>query len=131
MLRLFGRSTIKNKFLRALLHFFLRCYKRMTSGNVRSVNQNPECILFLIICHLTCELIHRRSHMVLQKTLPVKEEYVLLIRMTPLQRQLYEKFMNEVVRTKAVPNPLKAFAVCCKVRPLSRMPLIQVLSKLI
>jgi hypothetical protein len=54
--------------------------------------------------------------MVLQKTLPVKEEYVLLIRMTPLQRQLYETFMNEVVRTKAVPNPLKAFAVCCKVR---------------
>ncbi|KAI5749176.1 hypothetical protein M8J76_005191 [Diaphorina citri] len=58
---------------------------------------------------------HVRSHMVLQKTLPVKEEYVLLIRMTPLQRQLYETFMNEVVRTKAVPNPLKAFAVCCKI----------------
>ncbi|KAL1465223.1 hypothetical protein WDU94_004810, partial [Cyamophila willieti] len=59
--------------------------------------------------------VQRRSHMVLQKTLPVKEEYVLLIRMTPLQRQLYETFMNEVVRTKAVPNPLKAFAVCCKI----------------
>lgn len=35
--------------------------------------------------------------------------------MTPFQRKLYETFMNEVVRIKAVPNPLKAFAVCCKV----------------
>lgn len=35
--------------------------------------------------------------------------------MTTFQRTLYDTFMNEVVRTKAVPNPLKAFAVCCKV----------------
>lgn len=58
----------------------------------------------------------RRSHAVLQSTLPQKEEYVLLVRMTPLQRKLYDRFMNEVVRSTSVPNPLKAFAICCKVR---------------
>lgn len=57
----------------------------------------------------------RRSHAVLQSTLPQKEEYVLLVRMTPLQRKLYDRFMNEVVRSASVPNPLKAFAICCKV----------------
>lgn len=35
--------------------------------------------------------------------------------MTEFQRKLYDTFMNEVVRTKTVPNPLKAFAVCCKI----------------
>jgi len=60
-------------------------------------------------------LMNRRSHSVLQVSLPQKEEYVLLLRLTKFQRKLYDTFMNEVVRTKAVPNPLKAFAVCCKV----------------
>ncbi|KAL1116799.1 hypothetical protein AAG570_005269 [Ranatra chinensis] len=59
--------------------------------------------------------VQRRSHAVLRNTLPQKEEYVLLVRMTSFQRKLYDTFMNEVVRTKAVPNPLKAFAVCCKI----------------
>lgn len=59
--------------------------------------------------------VQRRSHAVLQSALPEKEEYVLLLRFTPFQRKLYDTFMNEVVRTVAVPNPLKAFAVCCKV----------------
>ncbi|KAK6639775.1 hypothetical protein RUM43_008050 [Polyplax serrata] len=59
--------------------------------------------------------VQRRSHAVLQSTLPEKEEYVLLLRFTPFQRKLYDTFMNEVVRTVAVPNPLKAFAVCCKI----------------
>jgi RAD54-like protein 2 len=52
---------------------------------------------------------------VLQQTLPMKYEFVILLRLTPFQRELYNTFMNDVVRTKAVPNPLKAFAVCCKV----------------
>lgn len=59
--------------------------------------------------------VQRRSHTVLQTALPQKEEYVLLVRMTPFQRTLYETFMNEVVRIQSVPNPLKAFAVCCKI----------------
>lgn len=59
--------------------------------------------------------VQRRSHRVLQSTLPLKQEFVLMVRMTSFQRKLYDTFMNEVVRTKNVPNPLKAFAVCCKI----------------
>lgn len=51
----------------------------------------------------------------LQKCLPEKLEYVILIRMTAYQRKLYNTFMNEVIRSKKVQNPLKAFAVCCKI----------------
>lgn len=59
--------------------------------------------------------VQRRSHAVLQDALPQKQEYVLLLRFTDFQKKLYDTFMNDVVRTTAVPNPLKAFAVCCKV----------------
>lgn len=51
----------------------------------------------------------------MQKCLPEKLEYVILIRMTAFQRKLYNTFMNEVIRSKKVQNPLKAFAVCCKI----------------
>lgn len=47
--------------------------------------------------------------------MPEKTEFVLLVRMTPFQRKLYSVFMDEVVRSKKVPNPLKAFSVCCKI----------------
>lgn len=68
-----------------------------------------------VLHSLLVGFVQRRSHTVLQTALPQKEEYVLLVRMTPFQRQLYETFMNEVVRSQSVPNPLKAFAVCCKI----------------
>ncbi|KAJ8930095.1 hypothetical protein NQ314_017140 [Rhamnusium bicolor] len=68
-----------------------------------------------VLHSLLLGFVQRRSHAVLQTALPQKEEYVLLVRMKPFQRTLYETFMNEVVRTQAVPNPLKAFAVCCKI----------------
>nr|XP_023016446.1 uncharacterized protein LOC111505806 [Leptinotarsa decemlineata] len=68
-----------------------------------------------VLHSLLLGFVQRRSHRVLQTALPQKEEYVLLVRMTPFQRTLYETFMNEVVRIQAVPNPLKAFAVCCKI----------------
>lgn len=38
-----------------------------------------------------------------------------IFRTTPFQRKLYNVFMNDVIRTKTVPNPLKAFSVCCKI----------------
>lgn len=68
-----------------------------------------------VLHSLLLGFVQRRSHAVLQTALPQKEEYVLLVRMTPFQRTLYETFMNEVVRIQTVPNPLKAFAVCMKI----------------
>lgn len=57
----------------------------------------------------------RRGHTVLANTLPKKEEHVLLCRMTEIQRKLYSTFMAELAASKAMANPLKAFAICCKV----------------
>ncbi len=35
--------------------------------------------------------------------------------MTKLQRRLYKAFIAELILNKKVSNPLKAFAVCCKI----------------
>lgn len=59
--------------------------------------------------------VNRRGHTVLASTLPDKEEHVLLCRLTDIQRRLYSTFMSELAATKAMANPLKAFAICCKV----------------
>ncbi|KAG8228718.1 hypothetical protein J437_LFUL009400 [Ladona fulva] len=88
--------------------------------NGQCIDSTPQDIRLMryrahVLHSLLEGFVQRRSHSVLQMSLPQKEEYVLLLRMTKFQRQLYDTFMNEVVRTKAVPNPLKAFAVCCKV----------------
>src|SRR6218665_2903894 len=63
---------------------------------------------------------HRRGHAVLQTALPVKEEYVLFIRMSPIQRKLYNEFMSSIRDSGLTSwsnsnNPIKAFSVCCKV----------------
>ncbi|XP_028164120.1 uncharacterized protein LOC114355472 [Ostrinia furnacalis] len=88
--------------------------------NGQCIDSTPQDIRLMryrahVLHSLLVGFVQRRSHAVLQSTLPQKEEYVLLVRMTPLQRKLYDRFMNEVVRSTAVPNPLKAFAICCKI----------------
>lgn len=88
--------------------------------NGQCIDSTPQdCKLMRYRAHVLHSLlkgfVQRRSHSVLQKCLPEKTEFVLLIRMTPFQRNLYNVFMNEVVRSKKVPNPLKAFSVCCKI----------------
>ena len=45
----------------------------------------------------------------------MKTEHVLFVRMTEGQRRLYRRFMEELITNKCVSNPLKAFAVCCKI----------------
>lgn len=89
-------------------------------NNGQCIDSTPHDIKFMryrahVLHSLLVGFVQRRSHMVLQKTLPNKQEYVILLKLSPFQRKLYEVFMNEIVRKKAVPNPLKAFAVCCKI----------------
>merc|ERR1719300_1140209 len=59
--------------------------------------------------------VQRRGHMVLKNSLPNKTEHVLFVRMTDIQRKLYSRFMEELITNRCVSNPLKAFAVCCKI----------------
>lgn len=62
----------------------------------------------------------RRGHDVLKDQLPSKEEHVILVRLSPLQRALYTEFMSRFKEAGNSGwlslNPLKAFCVCCKVR---------------
>nr|XP_022335587.1 helicase ARIP4-like [Crassostrea virginica] len=63
--------------------------------------------------------VQRRGHTVLQQALPPKQEYIFLVRMSPIQRTLYREFMSSLqvqnLGSWASTNPLKAFAVCCKI----------------
>lgn len=65
--------------------------------------------------------VQRRGHTVLQQALPQKQEFVFLIRMSPIQRALYKTFLESVVENFTTTsawsnhNPLKAFATCCKI----------------
>lgn len=55
----------------------------------------------------------------LRDQLPSKDEHVILVRLSPLQRALYTEFMNRFREAGNSGwlglNPLKAFCVCCKV----------------
>lgn len=63
--------------------------------------------------------LHRRGHNVLKVQLPSKEEHVILVRLSKIQRALYTEFMNRFRDAGNSGwlglNPLKAFCVCCKV----------------
>ncbi|XP_060078469.1 helicase ARIP4-like [Ylistrum balloti] len=65
--------------------------------------------------------VQRRGHTVLQQALPQKQEFVFLIRMSPIQRALYKTFLESVVENFTAAsawsnhNPLRAFATCCKI----------------
>ncbi|XP_029286537.1 helicase ARIP4 isoform X2 [Cottoperca gobio] len=63
--------------------------------------------------------VQRRGHDVLQDQLPSKEEHVILVRLSPIQRALYSEFMKRFREAGNSGwlglNPLKAFCVCCKI----------------
>ncbi|TRZ01599.1 hypothetical protein DNTS_022958 [Danionella cerebrum] len=63
--------------------------------------------------------VQRRGHDVLRHQLPPKDEHVILVRLSRLQRALYMEFMNRFREAGNSGwlglNPLKAFCVCCKI----------------
>ncbi|ETE70377.1 Helicase ARIP4, partial [Ophiophagus hannah] len=63
--------------------------------------------------------VQRRGHNVLKVQLPYKEEHVILVRLSKIQRALYTEFMNRFRDAGHSGwlglNPLKAFCVCCKI----------------
>ncbi|XP_051913298.1 helicase ARIP4-like isoform X2 [Hippocampus zosterae] len=92
--------------------------------NGQCVDSTPQDMLLMKyrshVLHSMLEgFVQRRGHDVLKEQLPSKEEHVILVRLSPLQRALYTEFMNrfkEAGNTGWLSlNPLKAFCVCCKI----------------
>ncbi|XP_044066730.1 helicase ARIP4-like isoform X4 [Siniperca chuatsi] len=92
--------------------------------NGQCVDSTPQDIQLMryrshVLHSLLEGFVQRRGHDVLKDQLPPKEEHVILVRLSPLQRALYTEFMNrfrEAGNTGWLSlNPLKAFCVCCKI----------------
>ncbi|XP_040905386.1 helicase ARIP4-like isoform X2 [Toxotes jaculatrix] len=92
--------------------------------NGQCVDSTPQDIQLMryrshVLHSLLEGFVQRRGHDVLKDQLPSKEEHVILVRLSPLQRALYTEFMNrfrEAGNTGWLSlNPLKAFCVCCKI----------------
>lgn len=87
-----------------------KSYPTGSHREIRLDNSFPSVCLYFI---------HRRGHNVLKVQLPSKEEHVILVRLSKIQRALYTEFMNRFRDAGNSGwlglNPLKAFCVCCKV----------------
>uniref|UniRef100_A0A7N8XEZ4 Helicase ARIP4-like n=1 Tax=Mastacembelus armatus TaxID=205130 RepID=A0A7N8XEZ4_9TELE len=92
--------------------------------NGQCVDSTPQDIQLMryrshVLHSLLEGFVQRCGHDVLKDQLPSKEEHVILVRLSPLQRALYTEFMSrfrEAGNTGWLSlNPLKAFCVCCKI----------------
>ena len=88
--------------------------------NGQCVDSEPKDVKLMkervyVLHSLVKGFVQRRSHAVLRDSLPHKEEHVLFLRMTPLQRDLYRHHMSQLLLNKSVSNPINAFAVCLKI----------------
>ncbi|XP_013857229.1 helicase ARIP4 isoform X2 [Austrofundulus limnaeus] len=92
--------------------------------NGQCVDSTPQDVQLMryrshVLHSLLGGFVQRRGHDVLRDQLPSKQEHVILVRLSPLQRALYTEFMNrfrEAGNTGWLSlNPLKAFCVCCKI----------------
>ncbi|XP_053092504.1 helicase ARIP4-like isoform X3 [Pangasianodon hypophthalmus] len=105
------RPEFSNMFVRPIL-------------NGQCMDSTPEDVQLMryrshVLHSLLEGFVQRRGHDVLCSQLPQKQEHVILVRLTALQRALYVEFMNrfrEAGNTGWLSlNPLKAFCVCCKI----------------
>ncbi|XP_034733697.1 helicase ARIP4-like isoform X1 [Etheostoma cragini] len=92
--------------------------------NGQCVDSTPQDVQLMryrshVLHSLLEGFVQRRGHDVLKDQLPSKEEHVILVRLSPLQRALYTEFMNRFKEAGNSGwlslNPLKAFCVCCKI----------------
>ncbi|XP_010894108.2 helicase ARIP4 isoform X2 [Esox lucius] len=92
--------------------------------NGQCVDSTPQDVRLMryrshVLHSLLEGFVQRRGHDVLRDQLPSKEEHVILVRLSPLQRALYTEFMKRFREAGNSGwlslNPLKAFCVCCKI----------------
>ncbi|EFO87302.1 CRE-RAD-26 protein [Caenorhabditis remanei] len=114
---------VRPKYLGIRKSFIERFEKPIKNG--QCVDSSPEDVkIALQRTHVLVELVkgfvQRRTHHLLKKILPESKEYVLLLRKSQVQRQLYRNFVlwakNEIaVNNDTVFNPLMAFSACSKI----------------
>uniref|UniRef100_A0A1I7U621 Helicase ARIP4 n=1 Tax=Caenorhabditis tropicalis TaxID=1561998 RepID=A0A1I7U621_9PELO len=114
---------VRPKYLGLRKSFIERFEKPIKNG--QCVDSSPADVkLALQRTHVLVELVkgfvQRRTHHLLKRILPESKEYVLLLRKSQVQRQLYRNFVlwakNEIaVNNDAVFNPLMAFSACSKI----------------
>uniref|UniRef100_A0A8C5I4K2 Helicase ARIP4-like n=1 Tax=Gouania willdenowi TaxID=441366 RepID=A0A8C5I4K2_GOUWI len=92
--------------------------------NGQCVDSTPQDVRLMryrshVLHSLLEGFVQRRGHDVLQHQLPAKNEHVILVRLSPIQRALYTEFMKRFREAGNNGwlglNPLKAFCVCCKI----------------
>ncbi|CAN9511775.1 unnamed protein product [Ophioblennius macclurei] len=92
--------------------------------NGQCVDSTPQDVRLMryrshVLHSLLEGFVQRRGHDVLRDQLPTKEEHVILVRLSPIQRALYTEFMKRFREAGNSGwlglNPLKAFCVCCKI----------------
>ncbi|KAA8593426.1 hypothetical protein FQN60_009542, partial [Etheostoma spectabile] len=92
--------------------------------NGQCVDSTPQDVRLMryrshVLHSLLEGFVQRRGHDVLRDQLPSKEEHVILVRLSPIQRALYTEFMRRFREAGNSGwlglNPLKAFCVCCKI----------------
>ncbi|MFT7800708.1 helicase ARIP4-like, partial [Arapaima gigas] len=92
--------------------------------NGQCVDSTPQDVRLMryrshVLHSLLEGFVQRRGHDVLRSQLPSKQEHVILVRLSPIQRALYTEFMTRFREAGNSGwlglNPLKAFCVCCKI----------------
>ncbi|XP_043978838.1 helicase ARIP4 isoform X1 [Gambusia affinis] len=92
--------------------------------NGQCVDSTPQDVRLMryrshVLHSLLEGFVQRRGHDVLRHHLPNKEEFVILVRLSPIQKALYTEFMKRFREAGNSGwlglNPLKAFCVCCKI----------------
>uniref|UniRef100_A0A8C7XHJ6 RAD54 like 2 n=1 Tax=Oryzias sinensis TaxID=183150 RepID=A0A8C7XHJ6_9TELE len=92
--------------------------------NGQCVDSTPQDVRLMryrshVLHSLLEGFVQRRGHDVLRDQLPAKDEHVILVRLSSVQRALYTEFMKRFREAGNSGwlglNPLKAFCVCCKI----------------
>ena len=70
----------------------------------------------MLIIYNEMNFVFRRGHNVFHSILPDKEEHVLMVRLSPLQKALYKRLTDLTKEAYSDSlNPIKTFSLCCKV----------------
>ncbi|EGT39315.1 hypothetical protein CAEBREN_01708 [Caenorhabditis brenneri] len=114
---------VRPKYLGVRKSFIERFEKPIKNG--QCVDSSPADVkLALQRTHVLVELVkgfvQRRTHHLLKRILPESKEYVLLLRKSQIQRQLYRNFVlwakaEIAANNDSVFNPLMAFSACSKI----------------